>query len=1122
MTFRVLGPLAASDERGQVDLRGPRHRAVLARLLVARRRVVPVGQLVSDLWPDPPGGAVGAVQTFVAALRKALEPDRPPRTPARLLVTSGPGYALHAESVDAWDLEAAVGSTGSPQEVLARVAAALDSWRGPAYADFADEPWARGEIARLDELRALAVERRASALLDVGRAAAAVPDLEAHVDGSPLREDAWRLLALARYQAGRQGDALETLRRARAVLAEELGVDPGPALRQVEADILAQAPAVAPHGAGADRNADVVARGADPGAGSGTPGTRGAGTGGLAADGEDQVIRGAGVTAGRAGDVAARADVVASGADRVAAGGRVAHGADLGADSGDRVVGGADPVAGDVVRVVGRGSGPGDLVARSAGHETDGTDLLARGALFVGRGGELAGLSAAAAEVVERGRMGLALVAGEAGAGKTALAEAFSARLGWTTAWGDNPDDEGLPAAWPWTRILDGLPRTAPSPEAGGDPAVARFHWHRAVATYLAGHAPLLLVLDDLHWAGEETLALLASLPDTPGAVLIVATYRTTDVPGRLAAFLGRVARAEPTRVYLGGLSVEAVTTMVGDRADAAAIHRRSGGNPFFVRELTRLLTAGGDLSSVPAGVRDVVRHRLATLPADVVTVLRHAAVLGADVDLDLLPGDVLDALEAATERGFLVEAGAGRFRFAHALVRDTLYQDLSRSRRARWHATVAAALERSRPDDVEALAHHYLHAGDAARGVPYARTAAERAERRFAPHHAARLWRAALDRVSADSPERLALLMGLVRNLAVSGDLAAARRLRAEALDLAEAVADPSLTARVIAAFDVPASWPESDDPALARRIVSLTERTLASGAHAPAVRSRLLSTIALEARNAGGERAHEAAEEAEAVARTLDDPAVLAFALNARFMQSFATAGGAPTRLRIGTELVALATRHALVAFEVLGHLIVMQANAALADVTAADHHADAAERLGEDYEIPLVSVLIDGYRAMRAGDPVLYRAAATRLAGAGMPGMSEGILGLALLCERVRRGEQAVGGDFGAYEPWCRPLVLLAAGDVAGARAVEVPPSPRDLLFEARTCLHALSAIELDDRETMTRLHRALAPAADEVAGAGSGLVTLGPVADYLARLATALSRPPRARAARAPGR
>jgi hypothetical protein len=121
-----------------------------------------------------------------------------------------------------------------------------------------------------------------------------------------------------------------------------------------------------------------------------------------------------------------------------------------------------------------------------------------------------------------------------------------------------------------------------------------------------------------------------------------------------------------------------------------------------------------------------------------------------------------------------------------------------------------------------------------------------------------------------------------------------------------------------------------------------------------------------------------------------------------------------------------------------------------------------------------------------------------------------MSDGILGLALLCDRVRRGEPPRPDDFGPYEPWCRPLVLLAAGDEAGARAVTVPDAPRDLLFEARTCLHALTAIRLGDHAAMARLYAELAPAEDELAGAGSGMLTLGPVAHYLGDLATALGR------------
>jgi DNA-binding SARP family transcriptional activator len=216
---------------------------VLARLIVARGRVVPAQVLVDDLWVDPPAGALSAVRTFVAALRRAIEPERAPREPPRLLVTSGPGYALKTTNVDAWHFETALrpstpsdGPAGfvSPEERLHELLDGLGLWRGPAYAEFVDEPWALAERARLTELRLHAVEQIAEARLEVGLAAEAVPDLDAHVIEHPWREDAWRLLALALYRSERQGDALAVLRRARETLVGQLGLDPGPTLTRLE------------------------------------------------------------------------------------------------------------------------------------------------------------------------------------------------------------------------------------------------------------------------------------------------------------------------------------------------------------------------------------------------------------------------------------------------------------------------------------------------------------------------------------------------------------------------------------------------------------------------------------------------------------------------------------------------------------------------------------------------------------------------------------------------------------------------------------------------------------------------------------------------------------------------
>ncbi|MDQ1041702.1 DNA-binding SARP family transcriptional activator [Streptomyces sp. V3I8] len=242
--FGLLGPVGAWDAEGAaLPLGAPRHREVLGRLLIARGRVVPVGRLVADLWEGPaPAGAVGAVRTFVAALRRALEPGRVPRQPSRLLVTDGPGYALRAprEAVDAWRFEdtAARAGRAAPHAALALWDEALARWRGPVLADFPHAAWAAAEQVRLEALRLDAVERRADTLLATGAARDAVADLRAHLAAHPGREEGWVLLATALERSGRRGEALDTLRRARRALAGAYGPGARPALARSEARIL--------------------------------------------------------------------------------------------------------------------------------------------------------------------------------------------------------------------------------------------------------------------------------------------------------------------------------------------------------------------------------------------------------------------------------------------------------------------------------------------------------------------------------------------------------------------------------------------------------------------------------------------------------------------------------------------------------------------------------------------------------------------------------------------------------------------------------------------------------------------------------------------------------------------
>ncbi|OQR64590.1 SARP family transcriptional regulator [Streptomyces maremycinicus] len=242
--FGLLGPVTAWHPDGTpLPLGAPRHREVLGRLLIARGRVVPVGRLVSDLWRDgPPAGAVGAVRTFVAALRRALEPGRPPRRPSRLLITEGPGYALRTDrgTVDAWRFEdlAARAADTPPHAALALWDEALAHWRGPVLADFPDAEWAAAEQTRLEALRLDAVERRADTLMATGAAREAVADLRAHTVAHPGREDGWVLLATALERSGRRAEALDTLRHAREALTGAYGPGTGAALTRAEARLL--------------------------------------------------------------------------------------------------------------------------------------------------------------------------------------------------------------------------------------------------------------------------------------------------------------------------------------------------------------------------------------------------------------------------------------------------------------------------------------------------------------------------------------------------------------------------------------------------------------------------------------------------------------------------------------------------------------------------------------------------------------------------------------------------------------------------------------------------------------------------------------------------------------------
>ncbi|MYW01565.1 BTAD domain-containing putative transcriptional regulator, partial [Streptomyces sp. SID3343] len=451
VSIRVLGSFEADVDDLSVPLGGPRQCAVLALLVCARGEVVSLDRMIDDLWRgEPPPQAVTSLQAYVSNLRRLLEPGRPRRTPARLLVSSSPGYALRVaeHDVDAWRFESVLRAAhervaADPAGARHLTEQALGLWRGPAFAAVADEPWAGAEIARLDELRLDARELHVAAGLRCGDATGAAVAAEQLTRDQPLREEGWRLHALALWAGRRQADALATLRRARAVLAADVGLDPGPALIEVEEAILTQ-------------REDVLRAATTPAPPIRPP----------------------------AGAVATPVPVPLPAAVPVPA------------ESLD-----AEPPA-----------------------DPD---------LFVGRDGELAALAATAAEV-RSGRTRVALVTGEAGLGKSALLARFTARLeheGWLVATGRCPEVEDAPPAWAWVEVLRTVAETVPvraehaaalapltsADDVAGrreDASVERFRMHRALRAWLADAAlvrPTAVLLDDLHLADVETLALLLS-----------------------------------------------------------------------------------------------------------------------------------------------------------------------------------------------------------------------------------------------------------------------------------------------------------------------------------------------------------------------------------------------------------------------------------------------------------------------------------------------------------------------------------------------------------------------------------------------------------------------------------
>ncbi|MFF4486408.1 BTAD domain-containing putative transcriptional regulator [Streptomyces sp. NPDC001544] len=1104
--IRVLGSLSAEAGGEPVDLGTPRQRAVLALLTAARGGVVPVERIADALWHgEPPAKAMVSLHSYISNLRRSLEPGRPPRTPATVLVTTPPGYTLRLsrDAVDAWRFEASVrrARRAPAEEARALLTEALGWWQGPAFAEHADETWAASEVARLTELRSEAGELAVAAALRTGRAAEAVPAAEVLVGQNHLREEGWRLLALAHWACGRQADALATLRRATRTLREELGCDPGPALAQLERAVLTQ-------------DSEVLHTAAPMHAGS--------------------AVQAPAPVVPTPAPIALPVPVVPV------------------PSAGDEEDAGLPAV----------GPGTGVPPTRLAGSEARGSN-----ALFVGRGGELRALEAAAREARRGG--GAVLVSGEAGAGKSALLERFVGLLradGWTVVVGRCPEYEGAPPAWAWVEALGALARDLPPARPGeldvllretastaattrDEAATGRFRMHRAFAAWLrtaASAAPLAVVLEDLHRADGETLALLEAAAAVTGVPLLtVASYRPAEVGEHLVKTLAQLAPGVPHRVALRGLAPEDVATVVdavcGQPVDAttvAALAERTGGNPFYVLESARLLTSEGALvavSEVPLGVRDVLRRRLALLPAGARAAVRLAAAVGLEAEVALLvdaadadEDDVVEGLDAALAADLLTEPGPGRVRFVHALVRDTVYTDLSGVRRARLHGRIARVLRRHRPDDLAALAHHFGRSGspaDASLAVDYALRAAEVAERRYAHDIAVGLIQQAIDVHTRAVPDpylqpedAVGLLVRLLGAQIRAGSTDAARGTRQRAVELAEQSGRGDLVAAVYAAWTEPSPWRSRLEGLYDRAALARLEGLAADPGLDSPTRARVLQVLVDAVAAEDAPRALDAARTQLALARTGGEPRLLAAALmtSARLLPH---EGQGSARPPLVAELRELAQAHDLPAYRwICEHLDGMTAATRNDPEAVRRHTADGlvlARRYGmlwaqglDAATSAMLAAVAGRHYAAEAGyaeaDDLLQRVGAHHATGL----RTLGLIAVRLAQGRIDEVEQIIRPVYESTGPSVGVLLAFALahlGRCDEARAVAFPPEPvTDHLYGIELDVRSRLAILQDDRATATALVGHLLPFRDQLAGAAGMAYATRPLAHVLGDL------------------
>ena len=745
MEFRVLGTIEVAGPSPSPSPPGAKERAILARLLLDPGRAVPADALLDAAWEGVARDvAARSLAVRVANLRSFLEPGRDRGAPSSLLVRDGPGYrlAIAPEQVDAQRFERSVHAAAAlpPSTALETLDGALALWRGTPFGELAGAEWAQAEVRRLEDLRCVAEEGRARALVELGRPLEAVPDLRRLMLADPLREELACTLMLALYGAGRQVEALAVYRDLAARL-RELGLTPGETARALERRILEHDPTLAPAG---PAPAHGIRRPAPIGR-------------------ERELSRLRAALAAAVGG--RRVGVMLSGEPGVGKSTLV------------------DALAEEAGVAVG--------VGQCLGHRGPGEPYMP----VLGAIGELA-----------RGPAGETVVATLAQAAPTWLVEL------------------------PW--LLCNAPEAeAVRQRAQGATRARMLREMLEALDAIAATAPLLLVLEDLHWADDSTLDLLAALlrRREPAPLLVLGTFRPGGEPPVAALVNDLSVRELCDELPVGRLSPRSVAAYVEKRFPAApapdgladVLAQRTGGNPLFMRNLLDHWLAEGALAEhagtvrlmrsresleagVPPTLRAHIRDQLEGLPDEDAEVLRAASVAGRDFSVDTLAAalerdreEVEARCAALAQRTPLIERRDGGHGFPHDLHREVLYELLPADARARLHARVGAHLADAygpaAPEMAAELGFHFLAGRDPERAVTFLRIAAERALGRNAHAEGIRHLRSALDAAaelgagSERTRAEVELLSSLGQALVATGGWSAAEAedalLRARAL---------------------------------------------------------------------------------------------------------------------------------------------------------------------------------------------------------------------------------------------------------------------------------------------------------------------------------------------------